>query len=545
MIIEIILAMVIVSMVLVLNVLYLYFKTNKALLVFQQGAYSAKRMITYMKENYKYSYGINELCLLIAPIILLFKPSYVALSLFIMFFFSYYNLRFYNLNAKRYDQKLKLKITSRVKRLLITLSLLIILIFGSLIFALYSYGYDFLSLNFYLYLYITFVLVVYLIFILVILANTINAPIEMMVRNHYKKLAKNKLAKIPNLEVIGITGSFGKTSTKNVVGSILAKKQPTLISPASYNTPMGLTMTIDKELSNLYRYFVAEMGAYKPGEIRELVNLVKPKYGIVTSVGHQHLETFKSIENVTKTKMELIEGLPTNGLGIINYDNEYIRNYQIKNDVKVLTYSLQDDSCDIYGFDIKYQEQCMEFKFKLHKQTYSCSTKLLGRHNVENIMAAILLADHLGYSIDNITSAIKRLAPVKNRLELKRVNNKTIMIDDAFNANEVGIKESIYILGQYQDKKRILITPGLIDLGSISEKIHNDLGMYLTKYVDQVMIVGDYNYQDIIDGIKQTDFDLKRVKKYDNFLEAYRDAISIDEDKVILVANDLPDKFNN
>lgn len=545
MIIEIILAMVIVSMVLVLNVLYLYFKTNKALLVFQQGTYSAKRMITYMKENYKYSYGINELCLLIAPIILLFKPSYVALSLFIMFFFGYYNLRFYNLNAKRYDQKLKLKITSRVKRLLITLSLLVILIFGSVIFALYSYGYDFLSLNFYLYLYITFVLVVYLIFILVILANTINAPIEMMVRNHYKKLAKNKLAKIPNLEVIGITGSFGKTSTKNIVGSILAKKQPTLISPASYNTPMGLTMTIDKELSNLYRYFVAEMGAYKPGEIRELVNLVKPKYGIVTSVGHQHLETFKSIENVTKTKMELIEGLPTNGLGIINYDNEYIRNYQIKNDVKVLTYSLQDDSCDIYGFDIKYQEQCMEFKFKLHKQTYSCSTKLLGRHNVENIMAAILLADHLGYSIDDITSAIKRLAPVKNRLELKRVNNKTIMIDDAFNANEVGIKESIYILGQYQDKKRILITPGLIDLGSISEKIHNDLGMYLTKYVDQVMIVGDYNYQDIINGIKQTDFDLKRVKKYDNFLEAYRDAISIDEDKVILVANDLPDKFNN
>ena len=545
MIIEIILAMVIVSMVLVLNVLYLYFKTNKALLVFQQGAYSAKRMFTYMKENYKYSYGINELCLLIPPIILLFKPSYVALSLFIMFFFGYYNLRFYNLNAKRYDQKLKLKITSRVKRLLITLSLLVILIFGSVIFALYSYGYDFLSLNFYLYLYITFVLVIYLVFILVILANTINAPIEIMVRNHYKKLAKNKLANILNLEVIGITGSFGKTSTKNIVGSILAKKRPTLISPASYNTPMGLTMTIDKELSNLYCYFVAEMGAYKPGEIRELVNLVKPKYGIVTSVGHQHLETFKSIENVTKTKMELIEGLPTNGLGIINYDNEYIRNYQIKNDVKVLTYSLQDDSCDIYGFDIKYQEQGMEFKFKLHNLIYSCSTKLLGRHNVENIMAAILLADHFEYSIDDITSAIKRLVPVKNRLELKRVNNKTIMIDDAFNANEVGIKESIYILGQYQGKKRILITPGLIDLGSISKKIHHDLGMYLTKYVDQVMIVGDYNYQDIIDGIKQTDFDLKRVKKYDNFLEAYRDAISIDEDKVILVANDLPDKFNN
>lgn len=543
--IEIMLAMVIISMIIVLNCLYFYFKTSKALLVFQQGAYSNIRMWHYIKDNYKYTYGINELCLLLAPIILLIKPNWAVLSLVIMAFFSYYNLRFYNLNAKRYDQKLKLNITSRVKRLIVTFNLIILLIIGVVVSISYHYGYDFLTLNFYLYVYMIVIIITYLVFFLVMVANLINAPMEKMIKNHYKKLAHQKIMNNPQLNVIGITGSFGKTSTKNVVGTILGVKNPTLISPASYNTPMGLTMTIDKELSNLYRYFVAEMGAYKPGEIKELVDLVNPKYGIVTSVGHQHLETFKTIDNVLVTKMELIENLPHDGVGIINYDNEYIRNYKVKNPVKILTYSLTDPSCDIYGYDINYLEQGMSFKFKLHELTYSCTTRLLGQYNIENILAGILLADYLGYAMSDIQKGISRLMPVKNRLELKRIDKHSIMIDDAFNANEIGIKESIKILGQYHNKRRILITPGLIDLGNKTHEIHIDLGAYLTNYVDDVYIVGNANYDDIMQGISQTDFDLNHVYNTDNFLDAYHQALSKNDDKVILVANDLPDKFNN
>lgn len=541
----IIIAMALISMILVLNFLYFYFKTNKALLVFQQGGYNYTRMFSYIKDNYKYTYGINELCLIIAPIIVIIRPELSYISVIIMMFFSYYNLRFYNLNAKRYDVKLKLNITSRVKRLIFTFFLINLLVLGLSIYLLKSYGYNFLTLNFYAFIYLVFIILTYVIFINVMLANLINAPIEKAIKRYYKNRAKKKLQSFKNLEVIGITGSFGKTSTKNIVGTILSSFAPTLITPESYNTPMGLTITIDKYLTNLHRYFIAEMGAYKRGEIKELCDLVKPKYGIVTSVGSQHLETFKSIDNVLNTKMELIENLPSDGLGIINIDNEYIKNYQIKNNVRVKTYSLTDSSADIYGYDIKYLDNGMHFKFSINNQEYEARTKLLGKYNVENILAGILIADHLNLDINDIISTIAKIKPVKNRLEFKVINNNTIIIDDAFNANELGIKESIKILGQYQDYQRILITPGLIDLGSKHKEIHVNLGEYLTKYCDQVYIVGNYNYDSIYQGILNTDFDTNNVINVDNFMQAYNQAMSIKDKKIILIANDLPDKFNS
>lgn len=541
----IIIAMALISMVLVLNFLYFYFKTNKSLLVFQQGGYNYTRMFSYIKQNYKYTYGINELCLLIAPIISIVKPSLAYVSVIIMIFFSYYNLRFYNLNAKRYDVKLKLNVTSRVKRLIFTFILINIVIMSLTIYLLGLKGYDFLTLDFYAIIYAVFILLTYFIFVVVMVANLINAPIEKMIKRYYKKRAMKKLSSFKNLEVIGVTGSFGKTSTKNIVGSILSSFAPTLITPESYNTPMGLTITVDKYLTNLHRYFIAEMGAYKRGEIKELCQLVKPKYGIITSVGSQHLETFKSIDNVLKTKMELIECLPSDGLGIINIDNEYIKSYKIKNNVKVKTYSLTNPQADIYGYDITYLDNGMHFKFKLNNQEYDARTKLLGKHNVENILASILIADHLQLSIDNIIGAIAKIKPIKNRLEFKVINNDTIIIDDAFNANELGIKESIKILGQYQDYQRILITPGLIDLGSKHKEVHIELGKYLTDYVDQLYIVGNYNYDDIYQGVCSTDFNLNQVSNVDNFMQAYNQAINCKDKKVILIANDLPDKFNS
>ncbi len=538
------LAIIILSMILVLKGLYLYFKTSKALLVFQQGGYSNIRMNNYIKKHYKYCYGINELGWLVAPIIMFINPQFAALALLVMFFFSYYNLYFYNFNQRRYTQKLGLNVTKRIKRLIVSISLIIIFIFTISILILYYFGYNFLTLEFYLYLDIIFTLIIYFIFYIVMLANFINKPIEKMVQNHYLQLAQNKLQANHKLAVIGITGSFGKTSTKNILGTILGQKYPTLITPNSYNTPMGLCICINNQLNNLYRYFIAEMGAYYQGDIKELVDFVKPKYGIVTGIGNQHLETFKSIQTTLQTKMELIEGLDPQGLGIINQDDPYISKYQIKNNVLIKRYSLKDPQSDIYAYDLKYLASGMMFKIKFNNQEYEIKTRLLGKHNVANILPCILLAHHLGYDMPSIIKAISKINSVEHRLALKQVNHNTLMIDDAFNANEQGIKESIKILGNYS-QYRILITPGLIDLGTESEKVHQALGSYLTNYVDEVLIVSKENYDALLQGIKATNFDLKQVKYYDNFIDAYNYALSKNIDKVILVANDLPDKFNN
>ncbi len=514
--------------------LYFYLKSHKAVHVLQQSGYDNKRLWRYMKSHYKFVYGINELLPFIGILIM---QRNLLLGLFVNAVFLYYNTRFFNIANTRYVAKLGLNVTDRVKRLLLSFGLVTLAVFVLLFMT-----FDWTGV---LELYLVLTIVTYIIYGLLLIANLINQPVEARVRRKFQNMARTKLANHRELFVIGITGSYGKTSIKNIIGNVLSEIEPTLITPESYNTPNGLTITVNNFLNPFHKNFIAEMGAYYEGEIKELVDLVEPKVGIVSSVGPQHLETFKTMETIQRTKLELIEGLPSDGLGILNYDNEYIRTYEIKNSVDVKYYSLENEEADLYGYDVKYLDGMMAFKVKLDGNVYDIETKLLGIHSVQNIMAAILVAQYKNIDMNTVIAAIKKLKPVKNRLEYKYVNSKLSIIDDAFNSNPEGIREAIKILGNYENKKRILITPGLIDLGSKTEEIHNELGAYLTDYVDEVYIVGQLNREAITKGIESTDFDLSNVYECDNFIDAYDMAANQDIEKVILIANDLPDKFND
>ncbi len=514
--------------------LYFFLKSKKAIHVLQQSGYDNKRLLRYIKGHYKFVYGVNELLPLVAILTIMIDPLLgFTLSSIVL----YYNIRFFNVATSRYIEKLSLKVTDRVKRLIIsyTITNLIIAVILLLI----------LPFTLIVNIIITLGALTYFMYVTLLIANQINQPIESRVRRQFQTAAKAKLANHRDLFVVGITGSYGKTSIKNIVGSVLSEIEPTLITPESYNTPNGLTITVNNFLNPFHKNFIAEMGAYYEGEINELVELVSPKVGIVSSIGPQHLETFKTMETIKRTKMELIEGLPSDGLGILNYDNEYIREYKIKNNVPVKYYSLENEDADLYGYDVRYLDGKMSFKFKLNNQEYKVETKLLGVHNIQNIMAAILLAEYKEIEMDVVIDAIKRLKPVKNRLEYKYVNNNLSIIDDAFNSNPEGIREAIKILGNYEKKKRILITPGLIDLGAKTEEIHEDLGEYLTDYVDEVYIIGKLNRDALVKGIKRTNFDLDNVFECENFLDGYELATTQQVEKIILIANDLPDKFND
>jgi UDP-N-acetylmuramoyl-tripeptide--D-alanyl-D-alanine ligase len=515
--------------VVLLQGLYFYFKAEKAFLNLQQSGYDNSRFFRYIKSHYKYTFGINELLVILGVVLL--KVD-LLLGLFVMAFFMYYNLRFFNVANTRYIKKLKLNITNRVKRQII-LYILLNLIISSILLI--------LNINpFYI-----IILLTYFTYVLLAIVNTLLIPIENHIKNGFKKRAKMKLASYRDVEVIGITGSYGKTSIKNIIGGILNEFEPTLITPESYNTPMGLTITINNYLSPFHKNFIAEMGAYYEGEIDELAKLVSPKVGVVSSVGNQHLETFKTIEVIQKTKMELIEALPSDGLGILNFDNEYIRSYQIKNDVMIKYYSLENEDADIYAYDIEYLSAFMRFKIKFNNQEYIVETKLLGMHNVENILAGILVCDYKQIPIDKIIKSIAKLKPVKNRLEFKYVSPSLSIIDDAFNANTKGIKESIKILSTYEKKRRVIITPGLIDLGNEMSSFHKELGTYMTSMVDDIVLIGNLNKVDLLTGISESSFDQERVKCFDNFIDGYNYSIGLEGEKILLIANDLPDKFND
>ena len=526
--------MMLITILLTLNFVYMFYKIKKALLVYQQGGYSNVRFLNYIKKNYKYVYGINELLLIFFCCLCIYSPLFIILLIII----SYYNLRFYNLNELKFKKKLGLKITSRIKRLILTLGFLFLFI---LILSFILLSKSNLEYNIFLIIYYNiFILLIYFLFIFIIIANFINIPIEKIIKKYYKVKAQKKLKNYDPL-VIGITGSYGKTTTKNILYELLSLYAPTLKSPESYNTVPGLCITIDKHLTKLHKYFIAEMGAYKNKEIEELAKLVYPKIGIISNVGPQHLETFKSIDNIIKTKMELIENLPSNGLAILNYDNVYIKNYKIKNNVNVKWYSLNNNKADIYVENVKYKNNGMHYTICYNHKKYDVKSKLLGKYNITNTLASLLVIDFLGYDIEKAILNLNKLKPVKHRLELKQINENTIIIDDAFNANVDGIKESIDILSTYDKTKRILITPGLIDLGKEQENVHIEIGKYLSDRIDELYIIGNYNKKAILSGM--TDEKIK-VNCKDNFIDAYYEVINKKENKTILIANDLPDKFN-
>ncbi len=503
---------------------YFFIKTKYALQAFQQSAYNNGRYINYIKSNYKYSFGINELL----PIfILFFNVSFVnigwlLLKYILVFFFLYYNLKFFNISKRNYTEKIKLNVTARVKRLLFTLVVLVLLF-------LIIFGFSLFNL----------LLINYFIYLIIMLANIINVPMERYIRRGFKKKAMKKLESFSNLTVIGITGSYGKTSIKNIINDVLKDYEITLPTPSSFNTPMGLSITINNDLNKMHENFIAEMGAYYKGEIKELALMVKPKIAVVSSIGPQHLETFKNIENVQSTKMELVEYVDKDGIAILNYDNKYIREYEIKNPVKTAFYSIENKDVDLYADNIVYLEDGMSFDIYFKDQKYTLKTKLLGKHNVYNILAAILVADYKGISIDNIIKSISKLSKIEHRLELKEISNDLTIIDDSFNGNIEGLKEGVNILSKYKETK-VLITPGLIDGGEENYALNVEYAKSI-KGIDHVIFIGNYNRKALNEGIEKC----KDVQNFDNFIDGYNYAINnVKGKKVILMANDLPDKYN-
>lgn len=346
--------------------------------------------------------------------------------------------------------------------------------------------------------------------IICIFANFVNKPVEAWRRNHYIKLAKNKLKEMPNLKVIGITGSYGKTSTKKYLAEILKKKYEVLVTPENYNTLMGVVKTINGRLKATDQIFICEMGATKQGDIKEICDLVKPTIGIITAIGPQHLESFKSIENIIDTKFELADEVKqNNGVMFLNYDNEYLRKRKSKQEII------------FYGKDIpKY------------------NTKLVGKHNLINVDGAVKVAKFLGMNDREIKQQVAKLSNVEHRLELIKRGNMDIL-DDSYNSNPVSSKYAIDTLNEFKGTK-IIVTPGLIELGKDEKKYNEELGSYAEKYCDYIYLVNSTKSQFVENGIKNKE----KIVKVNSPQEAIQKITAMNYKKVcVLLENDLPDNY--
>ena len=385
-------------------------------------------------------------------------------------------------NSKLEQTKKPLVFTKRVKRLLITtfiLYLIPIVIFSII----------FKESNLYIY-YLIIGLLIYINYYVVYLANIINKPIEKLINDNFKKKAIKKLENMNNLKVIGITGSYGKTSSKNILNDILNVKYNSLPTPKNFNTPVGLIITINNYLDKFTDLFIAEMGAFKQGEIKELCDLVHPTYGILTTIGTAHLDSFGSRENIQKGKFELIESLPPDGLAILNMDDEYQVSYKIKNNVKVLWVGIENENADLYASNIKASKDGMSFDiyFKKENIKHTFNTILLGNSNVYNILEAVAFSRYvMNMSFEEIKLGVKRIKPITHRLEIKNMGDRTI-IDDAYNSNPIGSKMALDVL-KLMDGLKVVVTPGMIELGDEQYNLNKKFGEYISEVADYVILV--------------------------------------------------------
>lgn len=381
---------------------------------------------------------------------------------------------------------------------------------------------------------------------IVILSVIILIPVEKSINKRYWNDADRILKGMRDLKVIGITGSYGKTSTKHYLERILSEKYDVVITPGSYNTTMGVIRTIREIIKPYNNIFICEMGAKQKGDIKEICDLVHPDVGIVTAVGAMHLETFKSIENVQATKFELIDSLPSSGLAVVNDDFEYCRKRKVDN-VECERYSTSTKlkgKADYWAEDIVYTPSGTSFTVK-GKDGYSLelTTRLLGDCNVSNILASVIVARNLGLTEDEIRRGVMGIEPVEHRLSVKHTIGGFTILDDAFNSNPDGSRMALEVLKEFKGGKRIVVTPGMVELGSKQFELNEKFGEYIAKSCDIAIVVGRYNREAIVKGIEKGKFEGK-LYEVDSFDEAQKLVTPmLQPGDTVLYENDLPDSF--
>ena len=317
----------------------------------------------------------------------------------------------------------------------------------------------------------------------------INKPLESAISQWFVNDAKKMLKSCPNLTVIGVTGSYGKTSVKFILKTLLAAKYNVLVTPESYNTPMGVVITIRNFLRPTHEVFVCEMGARHVGDIKELCDIVHPKYGIITSVGPQHLETFFTLDNVKKTKFELADALPKDGTVFLNGEDENIEAHRANVRGEAIRYGLSE-KCDYYATDISASSRGTTFTVHTPKgETETFTAALIGRHNVINILGAIAICCQLGIRLSALKMQVRKLESVPHRLQLIRKGGGVTVIDDAYNSNPTGSKAAIDALALF-DGFKMLVTPGMVELGDRQDELNRAFGAYAASVCDYVVLVG-------------------------------------------------------
>lgn len=526
---------------------YSFVNIKYELQMMQQNTYRNDRYFKWLKRDI---FTFNRISTLVMAILLL--PIFpIGKSELFLFTFGYnveYNLISFliliivsfiavlrGVRGMKKKSKKPLVFTPRAKRLYIASCGIVFIVDILFYFLLPAYCFSIMML------------VTWLSFVVIMFAIIIMQPIESYINKGYYNDAKRILSEMPDLKIIGITGSYGKTSTKHYLYRILSEKYNVLMTPGNFNTTLGVIRTVREHLKPYHDVFICEMGAKQLNDIKEICDLVHPHMAIITAVGEQHLESFKSIENVQKTKFELVDSLPKDGIAVLNSDFEFVASRSVSNIDKVYYYSMEASSvkADYWISDVQYSAESTSFEIKNKKgETEVFTTKLIGSYNLSNLLAAYIISLELGLSMQEIKYAMMQIEQVEHRLSLKNTAAGFTIIDDAYNSNPYGARMALQVIKGFVSGKRIVVTPGFVEMGSKQFELNRELGRQIAESCDFAIIVNEYNRDALVKGLSDKNFALENLYEAPTFNDASIKLQSIiKRGDVVLYENDLPDVF--
>ncbi|MFP5298065.1 MAG: UDP-N-acetylmuramoyl-tripeptide--D-alanyl-D-alanine ligase [Actinomycetota bacterium] len=381
---------------------------------------------------------------------------------------------------------------------------------------------------------------------LLLAGDLVMTPVQKAINAGFLRRARRRLDELDPI-VIGVTGSFGKTSTKAAIAHLLGPRAEVLATPGSFNTTLGVSRTINENLTPSHRYFVVEMGARQAGDIAEIASFVKHRIAVLTAIGPAHLETFGSIDGVRKAKSEILTTLPPDGIAVLNVDDPNVRSVAVEHPgMTVVRYGIEADGHpDITVEELWIVERgtAMTIVDRRSGDKVHVKTKLLGRHAVGHVLAAVAVATAVGRTLGEMKDAIESMEPVEHRLQIIEGTGGVTVIDDAYNSNPAGAAAALEVLAQMPGRRKVVVTPGMVELGAEQAKANTEFGRHAATVADTLIVVAKLNRAAIVAGARSVDGDCD-VVVVDSLTEAtHRLQGLLAPGDVVLFENDLPDQY--
>lgn len=398
---------------------------------------------------------------------------------------------------------------------------------------------------------IVFFLLFYFFFVFVTIAHAILSPFDFLIKHALISKAKREIKSFPNLRIIGIAGSYGKTTMKELIFAVLSQKFKVLKTQNNINTPLGISRLISQSLTNDIQMLIVEMGEYYKGDIKKICEITQPDVSVVTGINEAHLERLGSLKNAISTIFEVVVNGKIDSTVALNADDVNVyQNYKeyVKETQKIILYGYKDQPDEFHIQNNNFDEASLFQTFEIYKNhsfVASFKTYLLGQYAIGNILGCFKIATELGMNIDDIKRGILEMKPIKHRLEpILNNNTNVLVIDDSYNGNPAGVEEAIQLLSKFTTRRKIFLTPGLVETSDKMEEIHYNIGIHLSKVADKVILIKNSVTPFIAKGLTESGFNSENSILYNTVQEAHaRLGEVLKPNDVILFQNDWPDNY--